>query len=256
MNDQLIKRNFEDACKRIIGNENDRVGIGTLGEKTLHAVIKHTLEPDEKQHEIKIGRFYADIVNGENIIEVQTRGFNSLRKKLAYFLEKHVVTVVYPIAQTKWIVWINPDTGEATKKRKSPKVGKMYEIFDELYKIKPFLTHPNLRMKLLFFDITEYRNLNGWSHDKKKGSSRYDRIPQSLNSIINVENVNEYRKLIPENLPEIFTAKDFKRLSGLSLCGAQISMNVLKHIGTVIQQGKKGNALLYVKNPNKIDFKI
>lgn len=177
---QDYNKQFENACRLIVGNERERVSIGTLGEKTLHAVLKHTFEPDETKHEIKIGGFYADIQDDNGIFEIQTRSFNVMRKKLAFFLENNIITVIYPIAYRKWLVWLDNETGEATKKRKSPKVGTVYEAFYELYKIKQLLTHPNLRLCLVFLDIAEYRNLDGWSKDKKKGSSRYERIPESF----------------------------------------------------------------------------
>jgi hypothetical protein len=48
-------------------------GIGTLGEKALHSILKYTYEPDVSRHEIKVGGFYADIVNEQGIIEIHTR---------------------------------------------------------------------------------------------------------------------------------------------------------------------------------------
>lgn len=119
-----INDRFEDACSLIIGKEQNKTGIGTLGEKTLHVVLKYTFEPDATKHEIKIESYCADIKNDKGIIEIQTRSFNALRKKLAFFLENQVVTIVYPIPKRKWIIWIDDKTGKTTDKRKSPKVGK------------------------------------------------------------------------------------------------------------------------------------
>jgi len=224
---------------------NSKSTVGTLGEKTLHAYLKTELEPDITKHEIKIGAFYADIYNEKGITEIQTGSFSALCKKLAFFLENHVVTVVYPIAKTKRLVWINPETGEATKKRKSPKTGSVYDVFFELYKIRAFLTHPNFRLKILLTELTEYRNLNGWSRDKKKGSERFDRVPEGLAETVDIENMEDYKKLIPSPLPELFTVKDFKKASVLSLNTAQRALYALKHINIVAQKGKKGNAYLY-----------
>lgn len=242
---QDYNKQFENACRLIVGNERERVSIGTLGEKTLHAVLKHTFEPDETKHEIKIGSFYADIQDDNGIFEIQTRSFNAMRKKLAFFLENNIITVIYPIAYRKWLVWLDNETGEATKKRKSPKVGTVYEAFYELYKIKQLLTHPNLRLCLVFLDIAEYRNLDGWSKDKKKGSSRYERISESFVDMVYINNTKDYSKLMPNDLPEKFFAKDYKKASGLNLHNAQTALNVLKHVGSVVQTGKQGNALVY-----------
>ena len=241
-----ISKSFESACKRIIDNPRERPGIGTLGEKTLHAVLKNTLEPDQSRHEIKVGRFYADIANENGIIEIQTRNFNALRKKLEAFLQENTVTLVYPIPSSKWLIWIDKETGEFTPRRKSPKTGSVYDAFGELYKIKWFLTHPNLDLCLVFLDIVEYRNLDGWSSDRKKGSSRSERIPERLADIVHVRNVHDYMNVfVPDTLPDEFTAKDYKKATGMPLRGAQLAMNVLKYVGALTQTGKRGGAFVY-----------
>lgn len=236
---------FSQACDKIINNERERSGIGTLSEKTLHAVLKNYFEPYADNHEIKLSNYVADIVGENGIVEIQTRSFDKLRKKLASFLEVSTVTVVYPIASTKWIIWLDETTGEFTNKRKSPKKGSMYEAFFELYKIKSLLTHENFRLCLVLIDIEEYRLLNGWSTDKKKGSSRYERIPTNLIDEIYINDITEYKQLIPQGLPEQFTAKDFKTASKLTLSRSQTALNVLNHIGVIKRIGKQGRAFLY-----------
>lgn len=245
----LINRDqFLSACALVVGKSHERAGIGTLGEKTLHAVLKHYFEPDKEKHEIKIGSFYADILNENGITEIQTRSFNALRKKLALFLSQETVTVVYPVAKTKRLVWVNGETGETTKVRKSPKTGSRYEVFFELYKIKDLLTHPNFRLCIVLLDLTEYRNLDGWSSDRKKGSSRNERIPEDIAEEIYINSLPDYQKLIPENLPEFFSVKDFKTAAKLSAHSAGLALNVLKYTGAVTASGKKGNAILYKKS--------
>ena len=96
MQNQEILR-FEEAKKKIIGIDRQRLGIGTYGEKTVHAIFKNLYEPDEDKQEIPIDRYVADIYNGQEIIEIQTRQFNRMRDKLAAFLPLYPVTIVYPI---------------------------------------------------------------------------------------------------------------------------------------------------------------
>ena len=38
---------FEAAKSKVIGIDRQRLGIGTLSEKTVHAILKHYYEPDE-----------------------------------------------------------------------------------------------------------------------------------------------------------------------------------------------------------------
>ena len=108
---------FADACQKIIAKERETNGIGTLKEKTMHAVLKNFYEPDVSHQEIKVDRFVADILRDNEIIEIQTRSFNAMRKKLSVFLEKYPVTIVYPIPHNKWLYWIDENTGEISKKR-------------------------------------------------------------------------------------------------------------------------------------------
>lgn len=244
----MDKERFEQARQTVLHNKRIRNGIGTLSEKALHAVLKHYMEPYEGSHEVKIGSYVADIVGEHGIIEIQTQGFDKLRKKLAAFLEVAPVTVVYAIASTKWLIWIDPETGEATTRRKSPKHGTAFEAFFELYKIKMMLDNPNLRILLLLIDMEEYRNLNGWSDNRKRGSSRYERIPITIVGDILIESPKDYLKLIPAVLPERFTSRDYQKASGLSLGMAQTAMNVLSHVDALRKIGKQGRMNLYKIN--------
>ncbi|PYG87030.1 hypothetical protein LY28_02413 [Ruminiclostridium sufflavum DSM 19573] len=248
----MDKQRFMESCERIINKKREKSGIGTLGEKTLHAVLKDYFEPYTDNQEVKMGAFVADIVCESGIVEIQTGNFNKLRKKLESFLEVSAVTVVYPVPGTKWIVWIDSCTGEVTNKRKSPKKGSFYDAFPELYKIKPFLTHENFKLCIVLIDIVEYRNLDGWSADGKKGSTRCERIPVDLIDELHIENTGDYIRLIPDNMPQSFTSRDFKKLSGLSLKKAQTAINVLQYTGAVKYIGKDGRLHLYEKQSERI----
>ncbi len=224
-------------------------GIGTLSEKTVHSVLKNYYSPESINHEIKVGGFVADICNGSDIIEIQTRSFDRLRRKLDIFLSYYPVTIVYPVPHLKWLRWVNPQTGEISAPRKSPKIGTPYAIFPELYKIKSYLKLPNLSLQIVLINLEEYRFLDGWSRDKKKGSTRCDRIPTELVDEIHIGSLKDYRLLIPDSLTAPFTSKDFKKATGLSLGDAQTALNILHYLGMVERSGKKGNSYLYLRRP-------
>lgn len=238
---------FKNLCKDTFYNSRqaERNTIGTLGEKRLHAVLKKYYEPTEANHEVKVGRFVADIKNDSGITEIQTRSFNVLRRKLEAFLPEYEVTVVYPIAKTKWLCWIDEATGEVTKKRKSPKTGAPCDICTELYKIKSLLLHTNLRLSIPLLELEEYRILNGWSADGKKGATRYERIPTALLDIVEIVSPEDYRKLLPPNLPQSFTSKDFQKTAKLSPHAAGTALNVLHAVKAVERIGKSGNRYIY-----------
>lgn len=240
------KERFKAACGEIIEGAREENGIGTLSEKTLHAVLKRYFELDGGICEIKFGRYVADVVLGERgIYEIQTRAFNVLRNKLDAFLKIADVTVVYPIPYLKWLCWVDEATGETSPKRKSPKIGSVYDAFPELYKIKMQLDNPKLHLCLMLLDFTEYRFLNGWSKDKKKGSSRCERIPSDLVEEFYIREIGDYRKLIPEGLPAQFTAKDYAKAVKRNHRLAGTALNVLTHVGAIKHVGKQGGLYLY-----------
>lgn len=236
---------FEQAKQKIIGADRKRSGIGTLSEKTLHAVLKHYYAPDEDMHEIPIENYVADIYTGTEIIEIQTRQFNKMRSKLEAFLPLYPVTIVYPIPCNKWVVWIDEESGELTKRRKSPAHGTVYQAFPELYKIKMFLKDPNLKLCLALMDMEEYRLLNGWSRDRKKGSTRYDRIPLRIAEEVEIGCLQDYMQFVPQDLPEFFTVKGFAASAHIRPQLAQVVMNLLYYAGTVERVGKESRSWLY-----------
>lgn len=236
---------FLQAYERTAYINRERNGIGTLGEKTMHALIKNYFEPDETKQEIRVGTYYADIFDGEQIIEVQTRQFNKLRDKLAVFLEDYPVTVVYPVLGKKWLYWLDKESGELSKGRLSPRKGSVYEVCAELYKIKEYLKHPNFHLHVIVLEAEEYRCLDGWSKDKKKGSSKYDKIPTKLLDEVCIDSLADYRKLLPEGLPEEFGTQEFAKAAHISRRLAQASLNILFDVGAVERVGKQGNAWRY-----------
>ncbi len=236
---------FEAAKNKITGSERERRGIGTLSEKTVHAVLKNYYAPDPRMHEIPIESFVADIFTGEEIIEIQTRAFHTLRRKLEVFLKRYPVTIVYPIPREKWLSWIDEESGTVSPKRRSPKRGNPYEAFLELYRIRPFLKHENLKFRFALLDMEEYRLLNGWSRDRKKGSERYDRIPTRFAEEVCIERREDYMQLVPFHLPEIFTAKDFAKSAGIPAKLAGVVLLILTDLAIVERTGKRGSSYLY-----------
>jgi hypothetical protein len=236
---------FEEARQKVIGIDRQRLGIGTLSEKTVHAILKNYYEPDEDRQEIPIENYVADIYAGNEIIEIQTGQFQRLRNKLAAFLPLYKVTVVYPIPKEKWVIWMDVESGELRPKRKSPKKGSPYTAFPELYKIKAFLKDPNLRLKLVLLDVEEYRLLNGWSKDRKKGSVRYDRVPLNLVREVEIERLEDYMQFLPYKREEIFTTKDFAKTARIPVPLASVVMNLLHYVGAAERTGKRGREYLY-----------
>lgn len=238
-------RRFEAAKEKIIGQSRERNGIGTLSEKTVHAVLKNYYAPDEEMQEIPVENCVADIYTGVDIVEIQTRSFDRMRQKLDRFLPLYPVTIVYPIPYIKRLFWIDEESGEISAGRKSPVTGNPYMAFPELYKIKMYLKDPNLRIRLTFLNMEEYKLLNGWSRDKKRGSSRYDRIPVSIEKELEFTCPQDYMQLIPYELKEPFTVADFGKEVHIRRELAGTVLNILNYLEVIEKDGKKGRAYLY-----------
>ena len=227
------------------------MGIGTLGEKTLHSAIKSYLEPDESFHEVKLGKHVADICTGSHIVEIQTANFYALREKLAKFLTFSPVTVVYPVAAKKRLFWIDPETGEVTGGRTSPKRGEPWEILPELYRLSPFLFCPGLSFCILMAEIDEYRNKDGWGKHGKFNASRADRVPAAFLERLTVSGEEGYFKLVPRDLPEAFTAAEFEKASGFRGRRGWEALKVLETAKAVTREGKRGNSIVYRALPRQ-----
>lgn len=237
---------FEAAREKIIGKDRERTGIGTLSEKTVHAVLKNYYAPDERLHELAVEGCVADIFDGKQIVEIQTRSFDKMRTKLDRFLPLYPVTIVYPIPYKKLVYWVDEETGEISGGRKSPLTGSPYLAFRELYKIKSYLKHPGLKIRLVLLDMEEYKLLNGWSRDRKRGASRFDRIPVSIESEVELSCPQDYMQLVPFELEEPFTSAQFAKAAHIRKETAGLVCHVLNELAVVERTGKKGNAYLYV----------
>jgi len=236
---------FEEALNHVLNQAREPSGIGTLAEKTVHAVLKYYYCPDVTCHEQRVCGYVADICIENKIIEIQTGNFNLLRKKLDAYLPEHDVTIVSPVTRTKWLCWIDPGTGSVTPKRKSPKTGRPHEIFFELYKIKQYLSHPNLHICISMLDLEEYRLLDGYSKDKKKGSHRNDAFPISYAEEVVLESTRDYPIFLPYELPEEFTVDDYKATTRLPRRLAGTILHILCYHGVIERTGTKSKSYLY-----------
>ena len=217
-------------------------GIGSLNEKALHLTLKKYFDPDETHHEIPVGRFVADIKNGDRIIEIETRSFSNLRNKLPALLDKNYVTVVYPVSECTTFIVVD-ENGEQIKKGRSTKKGRPTDIFGELLKISQYIGNPRLSFTIILLDTLEYRvpvNRRG-----RKSSKRTDRIATSVNGFIELKNKDDISGLV--TIPDgEFSADSFSRSNRLKQYDAWKALKVLENIGC-IACSKEKRPFIYTK---------
>ena len=245
---------FNEACARVRQGDIRPGGIGILQEKPLHATLKWWVDDNPEHHEITLpcGKV-ADVYDGERIYEIQTGGFSPLRKKLEVLLDTYPVTVVHPIPRRKYLSWIDPETGELTPPRKSPRMGNFTQAGAQLIYLLPLLGHPNLTVQLLLMDVEEQRIANGWGKEGKRGSHRAVMLPLTLEETLTLTCPADYTALIPATLPECFTAAQFgkaARLQGRKLSGV---LKVLLDRGALNRE-KEGREYLYRRVTSPSDF--
>jgi hypothetical protein len=97
--------------------------IGTLREKPLHASLKRWYARPGDGIEVPVDGFVIDLVRENLLIEVQTRGFSSMKQKATALLDHgYRLRIVHPIPVDKWIVKVDADD-TVLSRRRSPKHG-------------------------------------------------------------------------------------------------------------------------------------
>lgn len=241
----MNQERFSELCEIRRNCIRERSGIGMLGEKTVHAVLKDYFEEDYRFQEVKIGKYYADIARNGEIFEIQTRDLYRLHDKISTFIVENRVTVVYPIVVSKKIFWIDPSTGEYISGRKSNKKGKEADALFELYGLRDFLLHENFRVCVMLLDVNEYRAQDGYGKDKKKRATKLDSVPIALKDEFYLEKKEDYFRFLPKDLPKTFTSSDYARAFGCKLFVAQRAVNILTKIGILHIVGKDGKKNKY-----------
>ncbi|MCI7767579.1 MAG: hypothetical protein MSJ26_06315 [Oscillospiraceae bacterium] len=239
---------FDEACRTVYSGGRLIKGIGTKGEKSVHAVLKNYYEPYHDSQEQKIGGYIADIVGKNGIIEIQTGHFSSLSDKLDAFLPISRVTVVFPVFVKKRIVTLDGETGEVISRRTSPVKETAYEIFRNLFPISKFLTHDNLSFIIVLLEADELRVPPESVGRKKRRRGRLsviDRVPTALVDEISIKCLHDWEKLIPCLFEEDFTTEILSQRAGISRETASMALSALFRGGVVSRTGKIGNAYTY-----------
>ncbi len=244
----MDRERFAQAWRQAMDEASGLAGIGTLSEKRLHAALKYYYAPDASCREVKLGRYVADVFDGERVVEIQTRQFRNLCPKLSKFLERYPVRVVHPVFRSRYLIWTDPETGCSSKPHKCRTVGTPLEAFEELYAIRSFLTSERLSVELLLLDVDEYRLLDGRGADRKKGATKLEKIPRDVPDSVLLQTKDDYAALLPKALPERFTVPQFSRLTGLRGRASYSAVHVLEALGLLRQDGLDGRAAVYCRS--------
>src|SRR5687767_11161076 len=140
---------------------SDSPHIGTLKERSLHANLKDWYAQPGDRREVRVDGYVIDLVRDDLLIEIQTRSFFPLKKKLTKLTESHPVRLVHPIPAERWIVKLAADGETLIERRKSPKRGYVEHIFSELVSIPHLIERENFSLDVLLISEEEIRCHDG-----------------------------------------------------------------------------------------------
>ncbi len=225
-------------------------GIGTLSEKWQHQIIKRYLSEDTSEHEVRVSedrRFVSDVRVGDHAYEVQTGAFAPMREKIAYYLEQTAldVTIVHPIPKNKTVCWIDPATQEISEPKRSPRHGRLIDLLPELYPLIPYLARKRLHFRVLLLEVCDFRILSNDKRNRKHRAERFERIPTALCEDVSFDTPADFQVFLPEELPSVFTVKQFSVLTKLRGRDAYSAVRVLVAMGLLAPAEKIGRSMAF-----------
>lgn len=236
------------AARAVLMESHNRYNIGTYQERSQHLILKHYVEPDRTRHEVSLEGYVADICNDTGIIEIQTSGFGALRRKLEVFLCKYPVTLVYPSAIQKRILWTDPGTGEILlRPYRKCKRGR-FNILSELYFISAYFPHPNLQVLNFLTAASDYKLLDGFGKDRKGRATKTDTVPEELLEIVSIEDKGDILKMLPFSVGASITNAELAKAFGMRGRRLWRAVRFLEDAEIIRRSGKRGNAILYIVN--------
>lgn len=224
-------------------NQNTRSGIGTFKENSLHASIIQWVSRPGDRFEAEIDGYIVDIMRDDLIIEIQTQNFSKIRRKIQALCNNHKIHLFHPIAYQKWIIK-EERNGERIGRRKSPKRGRVEELFSELIRTPSILKQDNLSIYVLLVDLDEVWRNDGKGSWRRKKWSIADRNLIDVKEKHEFQHPNELLRLFPPTLPNPFTNKDLATHLKVSRSLAGKMTYCMRKMDEIKVVGKQGNAYL------------
>ena len=219
-------------------------GIGLLNEKPLHASLKKWYAQPGDRFEVAVDGFVIDIVRDDLLLEIQTGNFASIKSKLANLVRSHQVRLIYPIAKEKWIVKLAKDDSSGVTRRKSPKRGRMEDLFREMVSFPQLLSNRNFSLEVLMIREEEARRYEAKRKWRRRGWVIEERRLLEVADQRLFEEPADWLAFLPEGL-ESFTARDLAEAIDIRKELAQKMAYFLRKGGVIKLIGRRGRANLY-----------
>jgi hypothetical protein len=188
--------------------------IGLLNEGKLHASLKMWYARPGDRFEVTVEGFVIDIVRDGLLLEIQTGNVGSIKWKLAKLVRSHRMRLIYPIAQEKWITGLAKDDRDRVARRKSPKRGRVEDLFWGIVGIPQLLSNPNLSLEVVMIKEEEARRYVGKRRWRKKGWGIDERRLLEVVGQRRFDQSSDWLAFLPAAL-ESFTARDLAEAIGI-----------------------------------------
>jgi len=222
-------------------------GIGRLNESPLHAALKAWVAQPGDRFEVVVDGFVVDIVRGDQLIEVQTGNFSSVRDKLRCLAPRYPLRLVYPVAQEKWIVKEPPQAEGQPTRRKSPRKGRVEDLFAQLVSFPELMREPRFSLQVLLIQEEEQRRYDGRKGWRRRGWVTGERRLLQVLEEHCFAGAEELADLLPADLPAPFGSADLAEALGRPRRLAQKMIYCLRQMGVISVVGKEARALLYAR---------
>jgi len=224
----------------------EQSGININNEKSLHSSIKQWYAIPGDRLEVKVDKYIIDLVREDSLIEIQTRNFSAIGNKLRALVKYNKVTLVHPIAIEKYIVIVE-DSNNIISRRKSPKKGKLVDLFNELIRIPDLIDEENFVLEILMTKEEEIRCKDGKGSWRRKGISIVDRKLVEVVEKVTFSQGKDFLRFLPEDLPENFTNKELAKTLKITVYKARKVTYCLRKMKLIKEVGKSRNELIFEK---------
>ena len=217
-----------------------------MGETSLHDSVKAWYSREGDEVEKEVDGYVVDVVRGDTLIEVQTANFSAIRDKLRRLVRDHPVRLVHPVSERKWIVRVDVDGETVLSRRRSPRRGRVEDVFYELVYIPTLLVEENMSLEVLLVHSEDVLIDDGRGSWRRRRWSIHDRRLLEVVDRVTFDGPADLLELVPRGLPEGFTSREMAEALGLRPAAAQKMAYCLRRMGALREAGRRGRAIQYV----------
>ena len=156
----------------------------------------------------------------------------------------HPVRLVAPLPLVRRIIRLS-DEGELLSARRSPRRGRVEDIFNRLVSIPSLLCQPHFELELLLTHQDELRVYRHGKAFRRHGWVVAGRRLVSVEQCLRITSPDDAACLLPPSLPELFDTAQLAEAAAIERRTAQQMTYCLRAMGVLHTTGKRGNAIVH-----------